>query len=174
VAATFLSGIAIGLSAATLQAGVSLACRYRNHLLASLFQGSGTPGGGTAVRYVADSLQGLPLVFLCMLGISVTAVWLVTLVVFYHSPKASGGGVASVMALLNGNAIDGLLSGRVYVTKLLGTATSRMAGLALGVEGAGDCWWRSLWENQLPLPAQHTHTHTHLNPCTALSPCLLL
>lgn len=34
-----------------------------------------------------------------------------------------------------GNAIQHLLGWRVFVTKLLGTATSRLAGLALGIEG---------------------------------------
>lgn len=34
-----------------------------------------------------------------------------------------------------GNAIQGLLSGRVYVAKLFGTAAARLAGLALGIEG---------------------------------------
>lgn len=39
------------------------------------------------------------------------------------------------MALLNGNVIHALLSWKVYLTKLFGTAASRAAGLALGMEG---------------------------------------
>ena len=40
-----------------------------------------------------------------------------------------------VMGFLNGTAIQDLLTKRVYAVKLLGTAASRLAGLALGVEG---------------------------------------
>ena len=39
------------------------------------------------------------------------------------------------MGFLNGTAIQDLLTKRVYAVKLLGTAASRLAGLALGVEG---------------------------------------
>lgn len=34
-----------------------------------------------------------------------------------------------------GNAIQGLLNWQVYVTKSVGTALARLAGLALGIEG---------------------------------------
>lgn len=128
--ATFLSGILIGLTATALQALVDLVCTHRNRLLDALRRGGGVPLHGALA-----ALQGLPLVFGAMLAISLSAVLASTLAVHCWAPRASGGGVALVMALLNGNAIAGLLSVKVYVAKLLGTAASRLAGLALGVEG---------------------------------------
>lgn len=48
---------------------------------------------------------------------------------------ATSAPLPQVMALLNGNSIPGLLTGAVFAVKLLGTAASRLAGLALGIEG---------------------------------------
>jgi hypothetical protein len=45
------------------------------------------------------------------------------------------------MGFLNGTAIQDLLTKRVYAVKLLGTAASRLAGLALGVEGQTSRLW---------------------------------
>lgn len=52
-----------------------------------------------------------------------------------HPPAAPLCAPRQVMAFLNGNVIHALLSWRVYLTKLFGTAASRAAGLALGMEG---------------------------------------
>ncbi|PSC71122.1 H(+) Cl(-) exchange transporter 7 [Micractinium conductrix] len=118
VLATILSGIAIGLTAAALQLSVDWSTHHRNRALAALLA-------------AADLQHAL----LALLGASAAAVLGATLLVHCWAPRAAGGGVALVMAYLNGNAIPRLLSGRVYCVKLLGTAASRFAGLALGIEG---------------------------------------
>ncbi|KAL4451977.1 hypothetical protein ABPG75_007639 [Micractinium tetrahymenae] len=127
VVATLVSGVAIGLTAATMQLLVDSATRHRNRLLSALL----------AAPAAAPGLPSQPLAhaFGALLGVGLAAVLLATLVVHYWAPKAAGGGVALVMAMLNGNVIHSLLSWRVYLTKLFGTAASRAAGLALGMEG---------------------------------------
>lgn len=80
------SGVLIGLTAAALQLAVDLAARNRNALLDGLLTGA----------------AGLPRFFGALLAISSAAVLLLTLVVHFWAPKAAGGGVALVMAYLNG------------------------------------------------------------------------
>lgn len=207
--ATVMSGVAIGLTAAALQLAVDVASRRRNALLDRLLDappppepGSLTPGSSSSLAGLATSLllsSSLPRFFGALAGLSMGIVLLLTLVVALWAPKAAGGGVALVMAFLNGaclgwgrwpagcggvlrhsciaqlhcytqaavlqcrlvtlllpahpcvllpsrsircaagNAIQGLLGWQVYVTKAIGTALARLAGLALGIEGERGC-----------------------------------
>lgn len=207
--ATVISGVTIGLTAAALQLAVDVASRRRNALLDRLLDappppgpGGLTPGSSSSPAGLATSLLlsgSLPRFFGALAGLSVGIVLLLTLVVALWAPKAAGGGVALVMAFLNGvclgwgrwpagcggvlrrsciaqlhgytqaavleyrhvtlllpahpcvllpsrwfrcaagNAIQGLLGWQVYITKALGTALARLAGLALGIEGEQGC-----------------------------------
>lgn len=118
-----------------MQGAAEVAEHRRNALLDWLLHNSPGAGGSAPLQRLLIRLQGLPLAWLAMMGVSVAAVWGATLAVACWAPRAAGGGVALVMALLNGNAIHGLLSRRVYFVKMLGTPASRLAGLALGMEG---------------------------------------
>lgn len=85
LAATVASGLAIGVTAAALQLAVDQLSRHRNAALDAL-----VPRGG------------LPAFFGALMGLGGTAVLVTTLVVHLWAPRAAGGGVALVMALLNG------------------------------------------------------------------------
>lgn len=85
--ATVVSGVIIGVTAAALQLAVDLAARRRAAFLDALLQTSGYPP-----------------FFAALLAISLGAVLATTLVVHFLAPKAAGGGVAAVMALLNGES----------------------------------------------------------------------
>lgn len=85
VTATLVSGVAIGITAAALQLAVDEAARQRNALLGSLLDAG-----------------GLPRFFAALLCISLAAVLAATAAVHLLAPRAAGGGVALVMAYLNG------------------------------------------------------------------------
>ncbi|KAI7842601.1 hypothetical protein COHA_003705 [Chlorella ohadii] len=130
--ATVASGVAIGLTAAALQLAVDVASRRRNALLDRLLDvvPPAGPSSGSLGSLAGHLLSnGLLHFFGALAALSVGIVLLLTLVVALWAPKAAGGGVALVMAFLNGKRPG------VYVTKACGTALARLAGLALGIEG---------------------------------------
>ncbi len=88
VIATLVSGIAIGLTAATMQLLVDFATRHRNRLLSTLLAAPAA-GPGLLQQPLARALGAL-------FGIGLAAVLVTTLVVHYWAPKAAGGGVALV------------------------------------------------------------------------------
>ena len=110
--ATVCSGIAIGLTAAALQLAVDVASQRRNALLDRLLA-AGPPGsmpsGGLAAGGGLGALAlfggSLLSYFGALAALSTVAVLLLTLVVALWAPKAAGGGVALVMAFLNGKRL---------------------------------------------------------------------
>lgn len=107
--ATICSGIAIGLTATALQLAVDVASRRRNALLDRLLAARPPGGAGASSLGTSGGLGGLSFFagsllryFGALAGLSAGAVLLLTLVVALWAPKAAGGGVALVMAFLNG------------------------------------------------------------------------
>ncbi len=104
--ATVASGVAIGLTAAALQLAVDVASRRRNALLDRLLDVAppAGPAGGSLGSLAGQALLsgGLLHFFGALAALSVGIVLLLTLVVALWAPKAAGGGVALVMAFLNG------------------------------------------------------------------------
>eukprot|EP00889_Picochlorum_renovo_P002217 jgi/Picre1/29247/NNA_004639.t1 len=116
--ATLLTGILIGITGKMLEVGIDVGVGLRNRLVMGLLLGE----------------QGTVSCDLALVGLSVVTVGVSASAVQWLAPGAAGSGVSLVMALLNGNDIAGLLTPMVFVVKLVGTALSRMACLALGPE----------------------------------------
>lgn len=115
---TLLGGVLIGITAVALQQSIERLVLLRNGLLQHLFLS----------RRPAQALGA-------WVGISTGAVAFSGLLVQLFAPKAAGAGVTLVMAFLNGNDIQGLLSAPVFCIKFLGLVCSRVAALAVGPEG---------------------------------------
>lgn len=119
--ATVSSGVAIGLTAAALQLAVDVASRRRNALLDRLLDAVPPAGpSSSSLGTLAGQLLlsgGLLHFFGALAALSVGIVLLLTLVVALWAPKAAGGGVALVMAFLNGKRPGGLLAGDCWPWK---------------------------------------------------------
>jgi chloride channel 7 len=114
---TILAGFLIGITARVMESGIDAAVYWRNNTFLS-------PLVLVSPLYAVGYFLAL-----ASFIVVVTAG-----VVQLLAPGAAGAGVALVIAVLNGNNIAGLFTPRVYVVKMFGTITSRMAGLALGPE----------------------------------------
>ncbi len=97
--ATLVSGMAIGLTGAALQGTVDFCVHRRNALLDLLLRQAGSGPAAAAAAAAAAATAGGAGVgagYAALLGISLVAVALTTLVVHFWAPKAAGGGVALV------------------------------------------------------------------------------
>lgn len=118
VVVTALSGVLIGITGVSLQTGIEYLVWIRNLGLQPILDEGGFVAAAAAFLAAAVALVAL-------------TSWCVQ----RWAPRAAGAGVAAVMALLNGCSMPGLLRGRVFFIKYLGTVAARIACLALGPEG---------------------------------------
>ncbi|KAL4447790.1 hypothetical protein ABPG75_005009 [Micractinium tetrahymenae] len=116
LASTVLAAAAAGATAAAMQASIDWLVGWRNAMLQRFFAAS------LLQAYAAQ------LVISCCLVLAAAGA------VQALAPRAAGGGVTWVMAVLNGNAVGGLFTPLVFAVKWCGSVAALGASLCLGVE----------------------------------------
>ena len=72
---------------------------------------------------------------LLWIGVNVAFVLVACTIVFVLQPEAGGGGTAQVKAFLNGIRMNGLLTFKALVVKIVGTICTLAGGMPNGKEG---------------------------------------
>lgn len=113
-------GIAIALVTVLLKGGLEIISESRRHAVLLLL------GGGQGASRIYAVFVSAGFTGVCALAASLLVAW---------EPAAASSGIPAVLAFLNGCDLQGGLSGRVLVAKVLGTAFAVGSGLAVGPEG---------------------------------------